>query len=394
MPDRPEAPREDQPEAVDEDRRRLLGAGLKLAGAAGAVVALDAMAPVVGMARAAANFRDRGNVNAANPGAPGTQPLVANALETPTPVSVSTPNATATVAELQKNLLQEQVEKARHENEWYWPPNLAAPIGIVGAFGTFVGLLFANRQASKNRRQQLESERDKRDEERFRKAVEGLDSHQEDTRVVAASMLCSLIKEEGHDQIYNPVAFNLAIKYLRERGIMAPLRSFDSALIRAFYYSYPLERKQLAVEYEKNEQRTTADSQLRYFHEALDASGVHLDYANLESADFRCGGMPNAFFTKAILSRADFRSANLRGAHFTDARLDGARFNGADLRDADLTRAVLGRADLSGVRNLEHIGSLKDANMHGVTGLSKRQIAFCKTKGASFDPPQPSNANN
>jgi len=190
MPDRPETSGADQPEAVDEDRRRLLAAGLKLAGAAGAVVALDAMAPAIGMARAAANFRDRGSVTTANPGTPGTQSLTANALETPTAVSsptpAPTPQSTSTPdpeASLRQRVLRDQANQL--ESPWY-VTNAPALIGsglTAATIGASVwGVVRSQRTA---REQNQEQQRD----QLFQHALAGLGNEKSEAGAAAATML-------------------------------------------------------------------------------------------------------------------------------------------------------------------------------------------------------------
>ena len=65
-------------------------------------------------------------------------------------------------------------------------------------------------------------------------------------------------------------------------------------------------------------------------------------------------------------------------------------------RKADLSGADLSEADLNET-NIEDALSLKGADLRGVKGLTKEQIAICKAKGAIIDdltsPPQGSEAH-
>jgi uncharacterized protein YjbI with pentapeptide repeats len=71
---------------------------------------------------------------------------------------------------------------------------------------------------------------------------------------------------------------------------------------------------------------------------------------------------------------ADKQCAGRKEVDLTDAKLDDAILTNADLRLATLTRANPQMAkDLSGTR------------MAGAKGLTGKQVAECKAKGANFD---------
>ena len=101
------------------------------------------------------------------------------------------------------------------------------------------------------------------------------------------------------------------------------------------------------------------------------------------------------------LAGAVFRDADLRGIRLTEADLRGAALAGADLADADLEGADLEGADMQGaslaganLRRCRLVGShlrdvrglatatLRDADLHGVTGLSGTEFAGADLAGA------------
>ena len=92
-------------------------------------------------------------------------------------------------------------------------------------------------------------------------------------------------------------------------------------------------------------------------HLLLDASGVHLEHANLEQVDLaqaRLQGskVTGANLTMANFSHADFTEADLSGAKFTGANLSNsylpsANLNGAILVRTDFTEANLRKANFA-----------------------------------------------
>jgi uncharacterized protein YjbI with pentapeptide repeats len=83
-------------------------------------------------------------------------------------------------------------------------------------------------------------------------------------------------------------------------------------------------------------------------------------------------------FSSVDLTGANLRGANLVGANLTEAKLvnanlDGANLerailDGADVSGATMSRINLWRASILGIKNLEMVSSLDDANFFGVKG--------------------------
>jgi len=139
---------------------------------------------------------------------------------------------------------------------------------------------------------------------------------------------------------------------------------------------------------------------------------TYLGWTDLSKADLRHAKFKEAKLLRTNFTEADLRWADLSEAHFIGtflcgANLSKAKLNGAvfevfhipkdktkdkikekisrvNLRGANLSEADLSEADLKGV-NLEDALLLKDANLRGVKGLTKEQLAACKAKGAIVD---------
>ncbi len=151
----------------------------------------------------------------------------------------------------------------------------------------------------------------------------------------------------------------------------------------------------------------------------VNLSGADLTWSNLRRANLSRANLNKvkliwADLSEANLRRADLSEAKLIGAKLSGARLIGANLSGADLSrikfvmvehsgtnlsednrintqhgGADLSGADLSGADLSGAdlsgANLDNALSLKDINLHEVSGLTKDQLEICKAKGATID---------
>ncbi len=327
-------------------------------------------------------------------------------LATPVPGTVqATPTVDATVTALNKEKLMQEVQQLKNQNEptvtatnreklaqevqqlkdqngsnfFAWSSAwFRANVGIlIVVIGGLIGLFrwFGDRQ----------SERQKRDEERFQKVVEGLGNEKEETRAGAAITLHSYL-QPGYERFYRQ-AFDLAVIHLRslkpdregkdgtEASVVTPL---NKALSTIFKEAFPRARK-WAKQGSPSSRRQRIKAWLKWILRiekpfdppSLDATGVHLDKAFLWKADLGQVWMPEAFLqgsdlpeamlcgarlwrsdlSKANLSRADLRradlgQANLSDANLSDAQLYGATLWGANLQGANLHKALLGQATL------------------------------------------------
>lgn len=300
----------------------------------------------------------------------------------------ATPTVDATVVALNKELLG-------HENNWWWNYGATILTSLISTFtlaaaGLFTVVRYFNDRKDIREKQEAEAKRladdrkvelEKRAEERFQTAVEGLGSEREDAKVGAAITLRTFL-HPGYEQFYTQT-FDLAVTHLRlprishppddPDGISSqpdipdtplPLTTLSQALIIVFKEAFPQARDTIASNKEEvvRPPSTFDDKEIaRYMGKAiqsLDATGVQLDNAYLALVDLKHVWMRNAFL----------RNADLRGADLSEALLSEANLSGADLRKANLSGAVLRNANLSGTRLSETILSnalLSEANLSG-----------------------------
>ncbi len=309
----------------------------------------------------------------------------------------ATPTEDATVTALNKEQLTQQVEQQQHTvGNWLWSNAATILSSFLSTLVVVAGLFFAFRQWSVNRQdaqvKELEdrkAEREKRAEERFQSAVEGLGSEREEAKVGAAILLRTFL-HPGYEQFYIQT-FDLAVAHLRlprtphppeNPNTALPLTTLSQALIVVFKEAFPLAR-----------------SQNKRNPQSLDARGILLDNAFLMRTDLKKVWMHDASLRKALLSQADLNRAILVGADLNRAILVGADLSEADLSEADLSEADLSEADLSEAdlsganlsganlsgANLQDTLSLKGANLYRVRGLTKEQLEACIAKGAIID---------
>ncbi len=222
-------------------------------------------------------------------------------------------------------------------------------------------------------------EREQQLEERFQAVVEGLGSTNSASQIEAAIMLRTFL-QPGYEQFYR-LCFDLTVAHLRLRHIEAekaePLDPLTQALIEAFKESFPLAREMLR---QKNVQ-----SNLPY----LDASQVQLDNASLAASDLTGIWMPDASIQRAVLHAANLREADLRRVNLQEADLSLANLSRANLSLANLSLANLSQANLRGTNLLgtliEQSGTLDNADLRNVHGLTNEQLKACKMKGAIVD---------
>jgi uncharacterized protein YjbI with pentapeptide repeats len=339
-------------------------------------------------------------------------------MATPARITVqATPTEDATVTALNK-------EKLQHENDWWWNFGATILTSVISTFTLALAGIFAvvryfndrrDTRAKQDEEQQRwlkaqEAEREKRAEERFQAAVEGLSSEREEAKIGAAIVLRTFLRP-GYEQFYIQT-FDLAVANLRlprtsqppaDPNTSMPLTTLRQALAVVFKEAFPLARSQ-------NDKRSS---------QALDASRVQLDNAYLSGADLKGIWMPEAslqntnflgadlngaflndtnfcesclnfanlhraFLNRANLSDTLLIETNLSEAKFGRTNLMRAHLDRANLSEANLTSANFSGADLSKT-NIEHARSLNATNLCRVKGLTKEQLAACKAKGAIID---------
>jgi uncharacterized protein YjbI with pentapeptide repeats len=354
-----------------------------------------------------------------------------------------TPTPDATVAALDKDKLQAEVEQLHQQNSPAVGDTLRVNAGVLlstlvlvlgGLFGVFKWLQ-ERRDAEKNARKERRVERRKRAEERFQAAVTALGADKEGAQLGGAVLLRTFLRP-GYAQFYLQI-FDLVVANLRlprtpfERDVATTpeepvlLPPLTQTLIIVFKEAIPRAREE--TQRISDRDNTIPDPQ------SLDATGVMLDNAYLSCADLkgawllqaslRAADLTGARLEGAYLNQADLTGAHLDGAVFisktvppadlvgatlVNATLTGATLTGTDLTEATLIKArltgayldlaILTRADLTGA-NLEQAdltradlteATLTDAIVTGaifsrVKGLTAQQLEAIKAKGAIID---------
>jgi Pentapeptide repeats (8 copies) len=317
----------------------------------------------------------------------------------------TTPTEDATVTELNKEKLAQEVQQLKNQNE----PD---PIGwlrtnvsiLLSTLVVVIGGLFGLGRWLGDRR----NEREKRVEELFQAAVTGLGDEKEGAKIGAAILLRTFL-HPGYERYYTQV-FDLAVAHLRLPRTPKPPEDLDPpqqltplsrALIVVFKEAFPCARSQNKG-WSQSLKRTDIQTRFKLTGiQSLDASGIQLDYANLAEAD-----LSQVWMCQASLRKTDLTGANLSGAYLWKTNLSGAYLWKTNLSGANLLEANLCKADLSET-DLEDALSLKDTDSRGVKGLTKEQLVTCKAKGAIIDedptisssqstvsPPLPSQSND
>ncbi|HSA83592.1 MAG TPA: pentapeptide repeat-containing protein [Patescibacteria group bacterium] len=226
-------------------------------------------------------------------------------------------------------------------------------------------------------------------DQRFKDIIAGLTHSGIDSKHAMAVQLLSFIKE-GHER-FNQQIFQIAVNYLRNRDVKkitklnSPdprkpvfterLPSADQAFIQLFLEIIPRIRMNL----EKGGQKITKEIAKKF----LNASGVHLDGAQMmgarlrnvymKDATFKNAHLESAILAKANLNGADFSGASLLGANLSDAMLIGANLTQSTLTAANLSQANMFWANLSRASIAEAI--LRNTNL-AVTNLTETIIAW------------------
>jgi len=359
------------------------------------------------------------------------------------PVTITlqaTPTEDATVTALNKEKLAQEVQQLKNQNEtdflgWLRTNSAILFSTLVVVIGGLIGLFrwFGDRR----------SEREKRAEERFQSAVEGLGSEREEARIGAAILLRTFLRP-GYEQFYIQT-FDLAVANLRLPRIPHPAEDATTALPNQSKGSYPTTLRQALITVFKESFPLARDEWIKsrkdksFDLQSLDATGIHLEDAYLVGADLNQVWLRQAYLRNVDLRWAILYNAFIRGADLREAHLRGAKLQGADLRETDLRQALMREADLRKVRlwgaklskadlreaklskadlsnaelghdidliadlsgadlsnadlseaklngvNIEHALSLKGTNLRGVKGLTKEQLEACKAKGAIID---------
>ncbi len=342
--------------------------------------------------------------------------LAANAQEkiskgaTPTTVTVqATPTEDATVTELNKEQLTQQVAGQQHTlDNWAWSNLTTILSSLLSTLVVIIGILVGFRQwrvgRADTQKKELEdkqatqdkdledhkAEREKRAEERFQAAVTGLGDPKEGARIGAAILLRTFLRP-GYEPFYMQV-FDLAVANLRlprtafvpeedpdalhtptqvDPKTPLPLTTLSRALITVFRESFPLARD-----------TSRSNGNKKNALQSLDATGIQLDHAYLSEVDLDYVWMPWAFLREADLESAHLNGAHLAGTNLTKAYLAEAHLNGANLFRAKLEKAYLRNAHLAGADLSE--ADLSDADLRQAD-LSDADLRESNLSGADLE---------
>jgi large-conductance mechanosensitive channel len=322
-----------------------------------------------------------------------------------------TPTVDATVTALNK-------EKLVHENDWWWNYGATILTSLISTFtlaaaGIFTVVRYFHDLRDTREKQEAETkrlaedrqaEREKRAEEHFQVAVEGLSSAREEAKIGAAITLRTFLRP-GYEQFYTQT-FDIAVAHLRlprtsqssnDPTDPLPLPTLSQALIMVFKEAFPLARN---LQTSSPQSLDATGIQLDHAHlREVDLARIWMPLASLHSIDLRKAHLSEAHLRDTDLRKANLRKTDLRKADLIGAKLQGADFSGANLEGAKLVYANLGEvnfheANLSAAdlfhadltrTNLGEAQSLEETKLHAVKGLTKEQLAACKAKGAIID---------
>ncbi len=281
-----------------------------------------------------------------------------------------TPTADATMTELQKEKLKQEIDQLQGENSRSWWTSLSPFAAISIALATLIAAIIGFLQWYRNRK----DEQKKQDEERFRAVAAALGDQQNEARIGAAIMLRTFVSK-GYEQFHSQ-AFDLACVYLHLREIdeskPEPIDAMRQALITVFRESFPSVRKSL----KKGGDSLIYEEKLPL---VLSTTGIQLDNAYLSFADLAEISLRDSYLRGALLYRTDLRNSILKRAKLRGANLSKAKLSGADLSWADLSETNLKGADP------EVAEYLHGTKMSAVKGLTQVQREACIKKGAIFD---------
>jgi uncharacterized protein YjbI with pentapeptide repeats len=260
--------------------------------------------------------------------------------------------------------------------------------------------------------------------ERFGLAIEQLGSSSEDIRIGAIYILERIARDSAAD---HPAVMEVLCSFVRRRTVEMVYEDNESK--DEGISPEPDVQAALTI----IARRDTAQDRRPVNLEGANLAGAHLKGANLKSANLICSDLRKAHLQGANLQGARFFKANLSYTYLHDANVSradlrwanmehvwanrtdfrNARFWGADLRRADLHNADLRKADLSRKEvpmvtppgadySMTHLkgpfpegwevsrynfpavkmngaillgAQLQEADLHGVEGLTRDQIA-------------------
>lgn len=271
-------------------------------------------------------------------------------------------------------------------------------------------------------------QREEKEERRFSDIAEHLGSESEQSRMGAAVLLPSFLRQgfEGfYIQVFNLVAGSLRL--LRHES--SDHGGFRQALVTVYRESFPKARALIPAgpsdkdnpeiafrlnssevglqgAYLVNADLKGAWLRQANFNDAIarDArlQGANLEFAsmkrcslevadltsaNLHGADLSEADLRRAVLSNCLLENASLQKANLTGAEMIGVTARGANFLGATLDDADLQGADFAPMELGGKpANLDLAASLVGTKLYGARGLSEQQRNICREKGALLAP--------
>lgn len=384
MPDHERSPNGRGP-AGGQSRRKVLQAGLGLAGTALALNAMAAARPAASAIAAAHNVRSRGKPNTT--ASPSQNGAAVGAAQGPQPAAQSEPSLpTETSAQpaihMDRPFAQQGAvvpalgelspQAALQWLEQYWQD--VALVGVPVGIGAIIATIVHGRATAK-----------KAIASSFQQALTLFEAPDTESRTIAAQELLYLLSNP-RSEAYHQRIFATAVAHFRQRSVekddqresrealadykMVPVLVFAATAIRE-----QLERKGADVGAARAAQ--------------LNAASIHLDGLSLREAELSYVLLQQATFTGSVLSLADLSHADLAGADLSHATLErttlahanlsGTKLRGARARNADLRHALLRQTDLTqadlSYANLEaaELGDtahVAGANIFRATGLT------------------------
>lgn len=249
--------------------------------------------------------------------------------------------------------------------------------GILGIIGYVIKRRTAKRDSETARRDAETAAQRTLDNQLFADAVAGLRNNDISARTSAATTLLTFLDHPGYKQFHQQI-FDLSVTYLRSRRVESENPGpdvFYSNLIRVFKGSAPLVRKTLSIDALPKDNRWNAAKKY------LNASGVHLDGAELQEAQLQYINLENATFTGRVqLSGASFYCSYLVKANLSSAMGNQVDFRGATLMDANLSQASLRHTDFSDAfahwTNLQ--GAQLSSSIFHNTNLTGAKLQYAK----------------